>query len=67
LAKPGLSGFSSNSSAQTEQIFMGKAIYIYDTTLVTLRGSGPSSWFNRYIFVSDFEQTLTFNDTECFE
>jgi hypothetical protein len=27
LAKPGLSGFNSNSSAQTAQIFVGKAIY----------------------------------------
>jgi hypothetical protein len=40
LAKPGLSGFNSNSSAQTEQIFVGKAIGFYDTTLVTHRGSG---------------------------
>src|SRR3981081_2733551 len=27
LAKPGLSGFSSNSSAQTAQIIVGKGIY----------------------------------------
>jgi hypothetical protein len=27
LAKPGLSGFNSNSSAQTVQIFVGKAIH----------------------------------------
>jgi hypothetical protein len=40
LAKPGLFGFSSNSSAQTEQIFVGKAIAFYDTTLITPRGSG---------------------------
>ena len=40
LAKPGLSGFSSNSSAHTEQIFVGKAITFYDTTLITRQGSG---------------------------
>ena len=32
LAKPGLSGFSSNSSEQTVQILMGKAITFHNTT-----------------------------------
>jgi hypothetical protein len=36
-AKPGLSGFNSNSSSQTLQIFMGKAIPFHDTTLATER------------------------------
>ena len=30
LAKPGLSGFSSNSSEQTVQTLMGKAMQLYD-------------------------------------
>src|ERR1700722_11281562 len=34
LAKPGLSGFSSNSSSQTMQTLMGKAIELHDTTLL---------------------------------
>ena len=33
LAKPGLSGFSSNSSEQTTQVLIGKAIPVHDTTL----------------------------------
>jgi hypothetical protein len=36
LAKPGLSGFSSNSSPQTVQTRMGKAIALYDTTFITV-------------------------------
>jgi hypothetical protein len=33
LAKPGLSGFSSNSSEQTAQTRIGKAIKFYDNQL----------------------------------
>src|SRR5882672_8812693 len=33
LAKPGLSGFSSNSSPQTAQALMGNAIYVNDNTM----------------------------------